>query len=145
MADIDIALWWEGRGLELRARGRSGHEVIIDGDTKTGTSPVEALLVSLTACMAADIVDILVKGRVPVTSMEVAASGMRNPEPPRRFLSIRMVFTVGGISDENEPKLERALALSREKYCSVMHTLRPDLEIATELVRTAGTADTNGA
>jgi putative redox protein len=144
MADVDIGVRWAGRGLEFLARGRAGTEVLIDGDTQTSISPVETLLVALATCMAADIMDIGVKSRLPITSLDVAATGMRNPEPPRRYLSARLVFTVGGVSDEDAPKLDRALALSREKYCSVIHTLRQDLPVELELVRVASDAAVAG-
>lgn len=144
MADVDISLSWAQRGLELRAHGRSGNEVVLDGDGQTGTTPVEALLISLAACMAADIVDIAGKMRLPIASLDVSASGMRNPEPPRRYLSMRLVFTIGGVGGEDAPKLARALELSEEKYCSVMHTLRPDVEVTTELVRLEPSEETDG-
>jgi putative redox protein len=135
MADVDLDVRWTGRGLEFSASGRAGREVLIDGNTQESISPVETLLVALATCMGSDIMDIGVKMRLPITSLEVKASGMRNPEPPRRYLSARLVFIVGGVSDEDAPKLDRALALSKEKYCSVIHTLRPDLPVELELMR----------
>jgi len=145
MADVEIAVRWEGRGLEFVARGKSGQEMRVDGDTRSATSPVETLLVSLATCMAADIVDIANKMRLPIAALDVAASGMRNPEPPRRYLSARLVFTVAGVSDEEAPKLDRALELSRDKYCSVIHTLRQDLPVELVLVRSDRNAAIEGA
>lgn len=135
MADVDVSVIWEQRGLEFSARGRSGHEMMLDGDGSAGATPVETLLIALASCMAADIVDIGGRMRLPIASVGVTASGMRNPEPPRRYLSATLVFRVGGVADVDAPKLTRALALSEETYCSVMHSLRPDLAITTELVR----------
>ena len=120
---------------EFIARGKAGRDVLIDGNTQESISPVETLLVALATCMGSDIMDIGVKMRLPITSLEVKASGMRNPEPPRRYLSARLVFIVGGVSDEDAPKLDRAIALSKEKYCSVIHTLRQDMPVELELVR----------
>ena len=144
MADVDLGVRWTGRGLEFVARGRAGVDVLIDGNTETSISPVETLLVALATCMASDIMDIGVKSRLPITSLDVAATGMRNPEPPRRYLSARLVFTVGGVSDADAPKLDRALALSQEKYCSVIHTLRQDMPVELELVRVAPGAAIEG-
>ncbi|HUF11934.1 MAG TPA: OsmC family protein [Longimicrobiales bacterium] len=135
MADVDVSLRWERRGLEFSAQGSAGREFPIDGNTATATSPVETLLIALASCMAADIVDIGGKMRLSIGSLDVHATGIRNPEPPRRYLSAHLVFTVGGVPAVDAPKLERALALSIEKYCSVMHSLRGDMEITTELVR----------
>ncbi len=85
--------------------------------------------------MGADIVDILGKMRVPLEALELRLEGDRAAEPPRRFLSIRILGEARGVSEEDEPKLRRAVALSEEKYCSVLHTLRPDCEISTEIRR----------
>ena len=144
MADIDVVARWTGTGLQFVASGRAGREVLIDGDTQAAVSPVETLAIALATCMAADILDITGKMRLQVGSLDVKASGMRNPEPPRRYLSLRVGFVVGGVSDEDAPKLERALELSREKYCSVLHTLRQDVDVAFALVRTAGTPEMAG-
>ena len=144
MADIDVDVRWTGTGLEFVARGRAGREMLVDGNTQSAVSPVETLAIALASCMAADIVDIAGKMRLSIGSLDVKASGMRNPEPPRRYLSMKVVFTVGGVSDEDAPKLERALDLSREKYCSVLHTLRQDLEVEFELARPARTREMAG-
>ncbi|HEX6587645.1 MAG TPA: OsmC family protein [Longimicrobiales bacterium] len=144
MADIDVAARWTGTGLDFVASGRAGRELLIDGDTQAAVSPVETLAIALATCMAADIIDITGKMRLQVGSLDVKASGMRNPEPPRRYLSLRVEFAVGGVSDEDAPKLERALELSREKYCSVLHTLRQDVDVEFALVRTAGTPEMAG-
>jgi putative redox protein len=90
--------------------------------------------------MGSDMLDIGGKMRLSITSLEIEATGMRNPEPPRRYLSAKLVFTVGGVSDDDAPKLTRALELSQEKYCSVIHTLRRDLPVELELVRLSTTA-----
>ncbi|MEJ2678931.1 MAG: hypothetical protein P8174_07650, partial [Gemmatimonadota bacterium] len=59
--------------------------------------------------------------------------GDRVPEPPRRYTEIRLVYRVG-VAVEAEQKLRHAVELSREKYCSVMHSLRPDIRLSTEIV-----------
>ena len=136
MADIDVEASWTGSGLEFVARGRAGHELRIDGDTQTAASPVETLAIALATCMAADIVDIAGKMRLSIGSLDVRTSGTRNPQPPRRFLSMKVVITVGGVREADAPKLQRALDLSRDTYCSVLHTLRQDVEVEFELVMT---------
>ena len=95
---------------------------------------MQLLLLSLAGCMAADMVDILGKMRLPLEGLEVRLEGDRAPEPPRRYLRVRLRCVVRGISSEEEAKVRRALSLSEEKYCSVLHTLRPDLDLETELV-----------
>ena len=60
--------------------------------------------------------------------------GDRACEAPRRYTRIRLVYEVQGLGVGEEEKVRRAIALSHEKYCSVLHTLRPDVEVRSELV-----------
>jgi putative redox protein len=92
---------------------------------------MEALLAALAGCMAVDIQAILEKSRVPLEGLQVFVEGERAPDPPQRYTSIRMRFRLEGPSEADEGKVLRAIHLSEEKYCSVHHTLRPDLEIET--------------
>ncbi len=135
MADATVSLRWAGDGLRFEGRGDGASLVAIDGNGAAGTRPTELLLLGLGGCMGADIVDILGKMRVPLEALEVRLEGDRAPEPPRRFLRIRLVCQVWGLSEADEDKLHRAVELSRAKYCSVLHTLRPDCEIGIEAVR----------
>ncbi len=85
----------------------------------------------LMGCMAIDVLMILEKGRVEVGSLEVLADADRNPEPPRFFTRIRLTFVLGGVAAEARSKVDRAIELSSDKYCSVLHSLRQDLEFET--------------
>ncbi len=79
--------------------------------------------------MAVDILDILEKGRVSVDRLEVEVEGDRAPDPPRRYTSLRLTVRLDGPQERERGKVERAVQLSREKYCSVFHTLRPDMDV----------------
>lgn len=129
-----VALRWSGRGDLFHGRGAADLEIPLDGDSENGPSPTEALLMSLAGCMGVDVRMILEKSRVPLEALEVEVEGERAPEPPRRFTRIRLVYRVRGPGEEHGEKLQRAIDLSRDKYCSVLHTLREDLdlEIAVE-------------
>jgi putative redox protein len=85
--------------------------------------------------MAADVVDILVKGRLPLSALTAHLDGHRAPHQPRRLVSVLLHFSVRG--ELPDARVERAIALSREKYCSVWHSLRQDIEFRTsfEVVR----------
>lgn len=134
MADVAVVLRWTGEDLRFEGGGPGGEWIAIDGNAETGPTPMQLLLLSLAGCMAADMVDILGKMRLPLEGLEVRLEGDRAPEPPRRYLRVRLRCVVRGISSEEEAKVRRALSLSEEKYCSVLHTLRPDLDLETELV-----------
>ena len=124
---LTATLTWQG-ALEFRA-ATPRTEIILDGDSTAGPSPPEALAMALAGCMAIDVADIVIKGRHPLTSLAATIAGDRRDDPPRHFVRFTMHFAVGG----NVPAhaIERAIALSRDKYCSVWHSLRPDLELAT--------------
>lgn len=123
---MSVTIVWEG-DLRFRGRTEDGHELPFDGTREMGASPTEGLLASLAACMGIDVVDILRKGRQDVDGCEVRVAGERRMDPPRRFTSIRLEFRVVG-RDLSRTRVERAVELSRTTYCSVFHTLVPDIE-----------------
>ncbi|HJU86372.1 MAG TPA: OsmC family protein [Gemmatimonadota bacterium] len=124
---MSVTLSWEG-DMRFRARTEEGHELPFDGTRETAASPTEGLLASLGACMAIDVVDILAKGRQDVDRCDVEVTGERKKDPPRRFTSIAMEFRLMG-KDISRARAERAIDLSRATYCSVWHTLAPDVEL----------------
>ena len=91
---------------------------------------MQALATSLSACIGIDIVLILSRMPVVLKGLRVALEGEQREEPPRHFERIRMAFFTGDVPVK---KAERSVKLSREKYCSVMHTLRPEVEIETSV------------
>jgi putative redox protein len=122
-----------GEGLVFEGGTANGPQVRIDGNSATGPSPLATLLISFAGCMAADIVDITTKSRVAISGLDVSVEGDRAADVPRRYTRISMQFVAHGVAAEDEPKLQRALDLSREKYCSVLHSLRTDIDFAFDL------------
>jgi putative redox protein len=115
---------------QLRFGATSGPSaIVIDGDGAAGPSPMQLAAFGLAGCMAADVIAIIQKGRHPVTGMRMSFSGDRAPEPPRRFVSIALHFIVSGAVPREA--VERAMALSHEKYCSVWHSMRQDIALTT--------------
>lgn len=115
---------------DLRFDARSGRSgLVLDSDGVAGPSPVEALAMALAGCMAMDVVDILKKGRHEIGGLRASLTAERSPEPPRRFLSVSMHFVVTGVVPH--AAVERALQLSRDKYCSVWHSMRQDIPLTT--------------
>ena len=124
---VTVEMDWEGG---LRFRGRAGERALrLDGDSAAAVSPVEALVLALGGCMASDVVHILVKGRVELKGLTARLAAERAPEDPRRLVRVDLRFAVRGALPAD--KVERAIALSREKYCSVWHSLRPDIAFTT--------------
>lgn len=134
MADVEVALRWTGTGLAFEGGEAGGPVARIDGKRETGPSPMQMLLLAAAGCMGADIVSILEKMRVPLDDLEIRLEGDRAPTPPRRYTRVRLVCEARGMPNDDEMKLRRAVELSRDTYCSVMHSLRQDLEIETEVL-----------
>ena len=124
-----VRLRWTGEGLVFRGGPDGGPEMTIDGNAEQGPSNTHTLLLALAGCMAMDVKMILEKSRVPVEGIEVEAVGKRAESPPRRFESITLTYDVRGPGKEHANKVQRALDLSREKYCSVLHSLDPGIQI----------------
>jgi putative redox protein len=124
---VVVELSWDGH---QRLTGRAGDApVVLDGDHQAGPSPVQALAASLAGCMALDVVHVLTKGRLDLRGLDVRLVAERAPTEPRFLRSVDLRFVVRG--DVPADRVERALALSREKYCSVWHSLRPDIALTT--------------
>jgi putative redox protein len=124
---IRLTLTWDGD----RRFGAVTHGVpiVIDGDSTVGPSPVEALGLALATCMGVDVADILRKGRHDLRGLTAELVAERAPEPPSRFTAVDLRFRVTG--EVPASAIERAIALSHEKYCSVWHTLRQDIPLST--------------
>jgi len=138
MADSKrVRLAWEGEGLRFRGGPPDGPLLSLDGDGETGPSPRDGLLPSVAGCMAIDVRVIVEKSRVPLETLEVTAAGVRAEEPPRRFTRLTLAFRVSGPGEEDADAVERAVRLSRERYCSVLHSLRADLDVEIEISRKA--------
>jgi putative redox protein len=126
-ADFSLNLTWKG---DQRFSGTSGDvSTTLDGRRKAGPSPVQAVAFSLAGCMGIDVVDMIEKGRLPIKGLTCEMSVFRGDGPPRRITGVDLHFVVQG--DVPEDRVARAIELSREKYCSVWHSLNPSIEFKT--------------
>ena len=106
----------------------SGHAVVMDaGDPKTASTPMELVLIALCGCTASDIVGILRKKREPFTGLEVRAEAERADDFPKVYTSIKLIYRVRGAV--SRAGMERAVQLSKEKYCSVSAMLEKTARI----------------
>jgi len=122
---VEATLTWR-RDLTFDATA-GPHTVRLDSDNHAGISPMYALAVALAGCMAVDVVMILQKGRHELTGLDVRIRGVRADGPPSYFTDVALHYDLVG--EVPSAAVERAIALSRDKYCSVLHTLRPDLRL----------------
>lgn len=112
---------WAG-GLRFVGEADSGHLVVMeapgpDGQDPGASTPVESVLIALCACTGIDVVSVLKKMRLSPSALEVSAEGERAADHPRVFTAIRLRVRATG--DVPLDKLERAVRLSEETYCSV--------------------------
>jgi putative redox protein len=129
-----VTLAWKREGLLFEASTAHGSVDLASGLDKpgNGATPMELLAVALGGCTAMDVVSILVKMRQPLESFSVEVSGERAEEHPKRFTSLEVVYRLKG--DLDERKVERAISLSEERYCSVEATLKPSVPITSRFV-----------
>ena len=110
----------------------TNHSVVLSSrDEGIGVKPSDMLLIALAACTAVDVVEILAKKRMPLTSLNIVTSGEQDADPPWTFRKIHMKFCLSGASLTGKA-VEQAILLSEEKYCSVAATIRGVAEITTE-------------
>jgi len=124
---ITGTLTWQG-GLQFRA-ATARTAIVLDSDSDAGPSPPEALAMALAGCMAIDVADIVTKGRHTLSALEVKVVGERRDESPYYFVHFTLHFAVTGSAPPHA--VERAIQLSRDKYCSVWHSLRNDIRLET--------------
>lgn len=130
-----VRLTWSGTGMRFAGAGTdpASPPVVVDGDGETGPGPMQVLLIAAAGCAGSDVVSILGKMRVTLRRFVLDVTGTRRDEEPRRYLAIRFHFGLHG-DGLDRAKAERAVRLSLEKYCSVIHSLAPDIAVSHEIV-----------
>ncbi len=117
------------------ATDSNGHSIVIgrspdEGFTWYGMKPSDLLLISAAACSAYDVVEIMAKQKQPMRDLKVECRGDQMESPPYTFTRIHLHYLVYGNVDPQ--KLEKAIRLAEEKYCSVLSTLRPGVPISSD-------------
>ena len=122
-----VDLTWIG---DLAFSGTSGKaSMTLDSAGLAGPSPVQALGFAIAGCMTTDVASILTKGRHPFRALRSHLVADRAQDEPHRVVSMTLHIAVDG--DVPGHAVERAIALSKEKYCSVWHSMRQDIAFTT--------------
>ncbi len=129
------AKWVEG--MAFMGEAGSGHAVMMDGAPEyggrnIGIRPMEMLLIGLAGCTGFDVVSILKKGREAVTGCEVEVEAERAASDPKVFTKIHLAYRITG-KGLSQAKAERAVTLSKEKYCSASIMLGATAEMSYSL------------
>jgi putative redox protein len=122
----------------FEATAGSGGKLVVDGSPDIGGQgrgmrPMELLLASVASCSAMDVVKILRQQKQPLEHLRVEIEGDRADAVPSPYTRMKLVFVAKGDIDDH--KLQRAVSLSVEKYCSVRASLAPGLDVTWEARR----------
>jgi putative redox protein len=121
---------WDG-GMAFSGETESGHMVLLDAGSESGGSnlgprPPEILLHAAAVCTGMDIVYVLTKMRLKIEDFFIEIEGARATEHPKRFTDIAINYYIKG--DLPEDKVIRAIKLSSETYCTVVHSLNANIQ-----------------
>jgi putative redox protein len=122
-----LAIEWRG-GLAFASVG-DGPTCTRAGSNPAVLSPMQTLAYAVMGCMGMDVAHVLEKGRHQLAGMVVRFDGTRADAHPRRYTAISLHFDL--TTTAVPAVVERAIELSRTKYCAVWHTLRPDIALTT--------------
>lgn len=136
MAAMKTRVKWTGKRTFL-GQTDSGHSVVMGGAAShggadAGVRPMEMLLLGLGGCTAYDVVDILEKSRQPVTDVVIEIEGQRAEDIPKVFTHIHARYIVSG-AGLDPAKVERAVSLSADKYCSATVMLGASAKVSHEI------------
>ncbi len=124
-------------GLRFVSWGDSNHAIVMDGppdkSTDTGPRPMELLLMALVGCTGMDVIYILNKMRIHPDNFEVTVEAERAEDHPRVYRKLHLLYKISGKNIPRD-KVEEAVRLSQEKYCSVAATLRAVGELTYEII-----------
>lgn len=129
--------WMGAEGMSFIAQTGSGHLLTMDGAPEGGghnlaPRPMETVLAGTGGCTAYDVVLILKRGRHDVRGCQLRITSERAATDPKVFTKINMHFVVSG-KGLNQAAVERAVALSHEKYCSASIMLGKTAEISSSV------------
>ena len=127
---VSLSLDWKG-GLKFENSSGSP-SIVLHSSTHGVSSPPQAMAYAVMACMAMDVVHMIEKSRAELKAMTVKFDGERATEHPRRFVRMSVDFQITG--DVEDKVVQRAIELSRTKYCAVCNTIRPDVELRTSFI-----------
>lgn len=106
---------------------------IADGGTNSGPGPKRLMLASLAGCTGIDIVSILQKMRVEYSDLSIDTEATVAEDHPKVYTHVKIIYKIK-VAAEDQPKMEKAVTLSEEKYCGVMAMFRSFAKLEREIV-----------
>ncbi len=116
-----------------------GHNIIMDaspevGGKDMGARPKPFLLMALSGCTGMDVVSLLKKMRVEFTDIKIGVDGELTDEHPKFYHKIHISYKLWGVKEEDFAKVEKAVMLSKTRYCGVSAMLGKSSEITSEII-----------
>ena len=128
----DVRLVWTGDRIQFVGTTGYGEPILVGGDVEgPGAKPSDLLPLSLAACTAYDVIEILRKQRQDLLVLEVVATSVQDPEPPWTFRSIHLRFRLTGTVDAS--KAAKAVEVAETRYCAVAATIRSVVRLTHEV------------
>lgn len=126
--------WMDGMAFEAEV---NGHKILLDagvdnGGQDKGPRPKPLMMVALAGCTGMDIVSLLKKMRVEFTKLNIIVEGETAEEHPKKFTDMKVIFEITGNNVDRE-KVEKAVALSEEKYCGVNASYKEVIRMSSEI------------
>lgn len=132
----EINMNWEGD--MAFSTTLDGHKLIVDapeaaGGKDLGPRPKVLMLVALGGCTGMDVVSLLKKMRVNVSSFNIRVGGNLTEEHPKQFDDIKLIYEFTG-ENLDEAKIKKAIDMSMEKYCGVSAVYKKVMDVNYEIV-----------
>jgi putative redox protein len=128
----DVRLVWTGDRIQFVGTTGYGEPILVGGDVEgPGAKPSDLLPLSLAACTAYDVVEILRKQRQDLLGLEVVATSVQDPDPPWTFRAIHLRFQLTGPVDAS--KAAKAVEIAETRYCAVAATIRSVVRLTHEV------------
>ncbi|MDR7239556.1 OsmC family protein [Neobacillus drentensis] len=129
---MDLTINWKEK-MAFAGVTPSGHEIVMDaapevGGENSGPRPTELLLQAVAGCTGMDIISVLHKMRLEPSAFQMDVKGERAEDHPKRFTTINIHYALDG--ELPEDKVVRAIQLSKDKYCSVSHSLNSEITVS---------------
>jgi putative redox protein len=129
----DVRLVWTGDRIQFVGTTGYGEPILVGGDVEgPGAKPSDLLPLSLAACTAYDVVEILRKQRQDLQRLEVVARSVQDPDPPWTFRSVHLRFELTGAVDAS--KAAKAVEIAETRYCAVAATIRSVVRLTHDVM-----------
>lgn len=140
---MELSVKWNGK-MGFSGVTPSGHEIKMDaaetvGGENAGARPTELLMNAVAGCTGIDIISILTKMRLEPSSFQMDVEGERAEDYPKRITTLHVHYALDG--DLPEDKVVRAIQLSKDKYCSVAHSLNAEITASYSINGVKGEKD----